>query len=91
MGANSDPQDQRLLEMAVESRNMKLAWKRVKSNKGSEGVDGRMIEDTGLFRKGPWWNSGLPVLTQAVSPSFFQSLELFNFEDNLRILRKTSN
>ncbi len=44
-----------------------------------------------LNRKGPWWNSGLPVLAQAVSPSFFQSLELFNFEDNLRILRKTSN
>ena len=54
MGANSDPQDQRLLEMVVESCNMKLAWKRVKSNKGSEGVDGRMIEDTGLFLRSEW-------------------------------------
>jgi RNA-directed DNA polymerase len=44
-----------------------------------------------LNRKGPWWNSGLPVLTQAVTPSFFQSLELYFLSDNLRVLRTTSN
>jgi hypothetical protein len=44
-----------------------------------------------LNRKGPWWNSGLPVLTQAVSPSFFQNLELYILTDNFRELRTTSN
>jgi RNA-directed DNA polymerase len=40
-----------------------------------------------LNRKGPWWNSNLPVLTQAVSPAFFQKLELYNLADNFRGMR----
>ena len=40
-------------------------------------------------RRGPWWNAGLPVLTQALSPEYFNRLELFSFVDNLKKLRTT--
>jgi RNA-directed DNA polymerase len=51
---NSDPQQHRLLERVVEFGNMKLAWKQVKKNKGSYGIDGRTIADTELFLKANW-------------------------------------
>lgn len=43
---NSDPQNQQLLHQVVDGENMRRAWKKVKSNKGAAGVDGRSIETT---------------------------------------------
>lgn len=43
-----------LLGQALARENMARAWKRVKANKGSAGVDGRTVLNTGEYLKGAW-------------------------------------
>lgn len=43
-----------LLGQALARENMARAWKRVKANKGSAGVDGRTVLDTGEYLKTAW-------------------------------------
>lgn len=43
-----------LLEAALKRENVVKAWKRVKANKGSAGVDGRSIQDTVGYLKQHW-------------------------------------
>ena len=43
-----------LLEQALARENMAAAWKRVKANKGSAGVDGRSVQDTAEYLRSAW-------------------------------------
>ena len=43
-----------LLGQALARENMAAAWKRVKANKGSAGVDGRSVQDTSDYLKIAW-------------------------------------
>jgi len=43
-----------LLGQALTRENMAAAWKRVKANKGSAGVDTRSVQDTGEYLKQAW-------------------------------------
>jgi RNA-directed DNA polymerase len=43
-----------LLEQALARENMARAWKRVKANKGSAGVDGRTVLETGEYLMTAW-------------------------------------
>lgn len=43
-----------LLAQALTRENLLAAWKRVKANKGSAGVDGRTVQDTGEYLKTAW-------------------------------------
>jgi hypothetical protein len=43
-----------LLGQALARENMAAAWKRVKANKGSAGVDGRTVQETGDYLKQAW-------------------------------------
>lgn len=43
-----------LLEQVLTAENMAAAWKRVKANKGSAGVDGRTVPETGEYLKRAW-------------------------------------
>ena len=43
-----------LLERALARGNMVLAWKRVKANRGSAGVDGLTVAQTGEYLKTHW-------------------------------------
>lgn len=43
-----------LLEQALARENMVRAWKRVRANKGSAGVDGRTVQATGEYLKSAW-------------------------------------
>ena len=44
----------RLLTQALARENMEKAWKRVKANRGSAGVDGLTVEETGEYLKTCW-------------------------------------
>jgi RNA-directed DNA polymerase len=50
-----------LMERALESENMRQAWRRVKSNQGAPGIDGLCIEDFPEFAR-----SNLPAIRQAL-------------------------
>jgi RNA-directed DNA polymerase len=50
-----------LLAQALTRENMAAAWKRVKANKGSAGVDGRTVQQTGDYLKAAW-----PAIRQAL-------------------------
>jgi RNA-directed DNA polymerase len=50
----TDPGAADLLGQALARQNMARAWKRVKANKGSAGVDGRTVQDTGEYLKTAW-------------------------------------
>lgn len=52
LGSSSD-----LLEAVVARTNIEKAWKRVKSNKGAAGVDGRSIEETREWLNDGGWSS----------------------------------
>ena len=43
-----------LLWQALARENMVRAWKRVRANKGSAGVDGRTVQDTAAYLKTAW-------------------------------------
>ena len=43
-----------LLGQALARENMERAWRRVKANKGSAGVDGRTVQDTGEYLRAAW-------------------------------------
>lgn len=76
MGNNSDPQTQELLERVVESGNIKLAWKKVRKNKGKEGIDGRTIEETGTYLKTEWPNIRQSILDGTFNPYPVRRVEI---------------
>ena len=53
-GAQTDCGAGDLLGQALARENMAAAWRRVKANKGSAGVDGRTVQDTGEYLKAAW-------------------------------------
>lgn len=59
---------QGLLEQAVETQNMQLAWKRVKANKGAAGVDGLDIAQTEEHLKRTWKGIKARLLNGTYTP-----------------------
>ena len=43
-----------MIEQMIERGNLEAAWKRVRSNKGAEGVDGLDIEGTAALIRREW-------------------------------------
>jgi len=57
-----------LFGQALARENMAAAWKRVKSNKGSAGVDGRTVQDTGEYLKSAWADIRAKLLDGSYRP-----------------------
>jgi RNA-directed DNA polymerase len=58
-----------LIEQALSRANLVTAWKRVKANKGSCGVDGRSIEQTASWLKQQWPEIRASVLDGSYRPA----------------------
>ena len=58
-----------LLAQALAKQNMAAAWKRVKANKGSAGVDGRTVQQTGEDLKTRWPDIRRGLLDGSYRPS----------------------
>jgi RNA-directed DNA polymerase len=58
-----------LLGQALARHNMVAAWKRVKANKGSAGVDGRDVQATGEYLKQAWESIRRQLLDGSYRPA----------------------
>ena len=58
-----------LLGQALARENMAAAWKRVKGNKGSAGVDGRTVQETGEYLKTAWVTIRAALLDGSYRPA----------------------
>ena len=77
MSKQSDPQEEEsLLERVVDSENMKLAWKQVKRNKGTAGIDGRTIRETEIFLREHWPELKRKVLDGSYRPYPVKRVEI---------------
>src|SRR5687768_14798062 len=65
--AHWGPED--LLGQALAQHNMAAAWKRVKANKGSAGVDGRTVQQTGEDLRTQWPDIRRNLLDGTYRPS----------------------
>jgi len=65
-----------LLRQALSRENMGLAWKRVKANKGSAGVDGLSIEQTAEYLKTQWPRIREELLIGTYRPQAVRRVEI---------------
>lgn len=65
-----------LLEQALSRENMAAAWKRVKANKGSAGVDGLSIEETAEYLKTHWPQIRTELLNGTYRPKAVRRVEI---------------
>ena len=65
-----------LLAQALSRENMARAWKRVKANKGSAGVDGLTIEQTAEFLKTHWTRIRSELLSETYRPQAVRRVEI---------------
>lgn len=68
--------DQDLLERILEPANLKLAWKRVKENKGSSGVDKVTIEEFPAYARDRWQEIRTALLQGSYVPSPVRRVEI---------------
>ena len=65
-----------LLQQVVSRENMVIAWKRVKANKGSAGVDGLTIEQTVEHLKTHWPRIRSELLNETYRPHAVRRVEI---------------
>ena len=84
-----DPKDtgnQRLLDAALVSGNLARAWRRVKANKGSAGIDGRSIADTAVYLKTHWPKVREQLLNGTYRPQPVRRVQIPKSDGSMRDL-----
>jgi len=72
--AQTDSGADDLLMQALARENLVRAWKRVRANKGSAGVDGRTVQATGQWLKTAWPDIRRQLLDGSYRPSSVRSV-----------------
>ena len=75
-----------LLAQVLTRENMERAWKRVRANKGSAGVDGRSVKETGVYLKTHWPRLKAQLLCGTYRPSPIRRVEIAKSEGGVREL-----
>ena len=65
-----------LLEQALARANMVMAWRRVKANRGSAGVDGRTIAETAEYLKTQWPRIREAILDGSYRPEAVRRVQI---------------
>lgn len=65
-----------LLQQALSRENMTVAWKRVKANRGSAGVDGLTIDQTAEHLKTHWPRIRTEILSGTYRPQAVRRVEI---------------
>ena len=65
-----------LLGQALARQNMAAAWRRVKANKGSAGVDGRTVQATGEYLKTAWGDIRAALLAGRYRPASVRRVDI---------------
>ena len=81
----SDP-NLHLLERILSTDNVRLAWKRVKTNKGAPGVDGVTIEEFPELFRGKWKDICESILAGTYHPSPAKRVEIPKNTGGTRLL-----
>ncbi len=75
-----------LLQQVLSRENMLAAWKRVKANKGSAGVDGLTIEQTAEHLKVRWPQVREEILAGTYRPQAVRRVEIPKLTGGMREL-----
>jgi RNA-directed DNA polymerase len=77
---------EQLMEEVCDRGNLQRAWKRVRSNKGSPGVDGMTIEDARTYLREHWPNIRSQLLSGTYQPQPVRRVEIPKPEGGVRKL-----
>src|SRR5437588_11988139 len=85
-GTESPAHSERLIEEGCEYENCTRAWKRVKANKGSPGVDGMTVQQLPDYLKQQWPEIREQLLQGTYQPQPVQRVEIEKPEGGVRKL-----
>ena len=72
----SPAEEERLMEEVCDRKNLEIAWKRVRANKGSPGVDGKTIDDTAEYLREHWPTLQAQLLSGTYQPQPVRRVEI---------------
>ena len=72
----SPAEEERLMEEVCDRENLEIAWKRVRENKGSPGVDGLTIDDTVDYLREHWSTIRAQLLGGTYQPQPVKRVEI---------------
>jgi len=72
----SRPEDEKLMEEVVESKNLREAYRRVVRNRGAAGVDGMAVEELGAYLKKEWPKIKEQLLGDGYKPQPVRRVEI---------------
>ncbi len=84
--AESPTQNERLMEKVCERENLRQALKRVRSNKGSSGIDGMSVDELPGYLKEHWLSIRTKLLEGAYKPQPVKRVEIEKPDGGVRKL-----
>jgi RNA-directed DNA polymerase len=78
--------EERLMEEVCQRENLEIAWKRVRENKGSAGVDGMTIEQAVFYLREHWLEIREQLLSGTYKPQPVKRVEIPKPEGGIRKL-----